>query len=57
MSNDGVRQTLDQSRAALGHVFDKHIPAPVTENAVERGGLVIAGDAVAHFHNAAASLG
>lgn len=58
VSNEGdVRPTLNQAGAALGHVFDEHIPAPVGQEAVEWGRLLVADNAVAHVRDAASPLG
>lgn len=52
-----MRQTLNQSGAALGHVFDDHFPTPVSQEPVERRCLFKVGDGVAHLENATITLG
>lgn len=52
-----LRHTLDQSGAALGQVFDDHIPATVSQETEQRRRLLVLGNAVAHVHGAAVALG
>lgn len=52
-----MRHTLDQSGAALGQVFDDHIPATVSQETEQRRRLLVLGDVVAHVHGATVALG